>query len=249
MPHSREDLVKDYLISKNDSLKNDILVAYAPLVEFIAKKLAFNRDDIPDLIQVGNIGLLKALDSYDTDRQTAFSTFSSSIVIGEIRHYVRDKGRIVRVPRKLQEQYSKIRQYIKIKTQELERFPTTSEIAKDLNLTEEEVLESMEAGQSFRVMSLDKPVQTHKDRSSSEKFSLLDNLGDEFKDESFLNKEMLKQALKNLNEREKKIIYLRFYEGLTQKEIADRITLSQMHVSRLLNSALKKLKRKIIIEQ
>ena len=110
MSQSREELVKDYLLSKNESLKNDILIAYTPLVEFIAKKLSFNRDDVPDLIQVGNIGLLKALDSFDLSRKTAFSTFSSSIIIGEIRHYVRDKGRIVRVPRKLQEQYSKIRQ-------------------------------------------------------------------------------------------------------------------------------------------
>ena len=249
MSKSREELVKKYLKEKDDSLKEDILSAYFPLVEFIAKKLSFNRDDTQDLIQVGSLGILKALESYDPKKNTAFSTFSSAIVIGEIRHYIRDKGRIVKLPRKLQEQYSKIRQYIKIKTQELERFPTTSEIAADLNLSEEDVLESMEAGQSFRVISLDKPVQLQKDKSSSEKFSLLDNLGSEFKDESFLNKEMLKQALSNLNEREKKIIYLRFYEGLTQKEIADRITLSQMHVSRLLNNALKKLRRKIMIEQ
>ena len=107
----------------------------------------------------------------------------------------------------------------------------------------------MEAGQSFRVISLDKPIQTQKNKFANEKFSLLDNLGNEFKDESFLNKEMLKQALTNLNEREKKLIYLRFYEGLTQKEIADRLTLSQMHISRLLNNALKKLHRKITKEK
>ena len=155
----------------------------------------------------------------------------------------------MKLPRKLQEQYSKIRQYIKIKSQELDRFPTTTEIANDLNLSEEEVLESMEAGQSFRVISLDKPIKTNKNKSSNEKFSLIDNIGTESRDDSFLNKEMLKKALENLNEREKKLIYLRFYEGLTQKEIADRLGLSQMHVSRLLNESLKKLRRKITIEQ
>ena len=107
----------------------------------------------------------------------------------------------------------------------------------------------MEAGQSFRVISLDKPIQTNRSKSSNEKFSLIDNIGTEEKDDLVLNREMLKQALENLNEREKKLIYLRFYEGLTQKEIADRLSLSQMHVSRLLNDALKKLKRKITIEQ
>jgi RNA polymerase sigma-B factor len=245
----REALVKQYVASKNDDLKEGILIAYKSLVEFIARKLAFNIDDLPDLIQVGSIGLLKSLDTYDVNRNIAFSTYASSTVIGEIRHYIRDKSRIVKLPRKLQEQYSKIRQYIKIKSQELDRFPTTSEIAKDLKLSEEDVLESMEAGQSFRVISLDKPIQTNKSKSSNEKFSLIDNIGTDDKDDLFLNREMLKQALENLNEREKKLIYLRFYEGLTQKEIATRLELSQMHVSRLLSEALKKLRRKITIEQ
>jgi RNA polymerase sigma-B factor len=248
VPQERENLVKEYVKTKNDTLKEDILVAYKPLIEFIARKLSFNIDDVPDLIQVGSIGLLKSLDTFDTSRNIAFSTYASSNVIGEIRHYIRDKSRIVKLPRKLQEQYSKIRQYIKIKSQELDRFPTTSEIASDLNLSEEDVLESMEAGQSFRVISLDKPIQTNKNKSSNEKFSLIDNIGTDAKDDNFLNKEMLKNALGNLNEREKKLVYLRFYEGLTQKEIADRLALSQMHVSRLLNEALKKLRRKITID-
>ena len=245
----REALVRKYLSSNDEKIKEDILIAYKSLVEFIARKLAFNQDDIPDLIQVGNIGLLKSLETFDVSRNIAFSTYASSNVIGEIRHYIRDKGRIVKLPRKLQEQYSKIRQYIKIKSQELDRFPTTSEIAKDLKLSEEDVLESMEAGQSFRVISLDKPIQTNKNKSSNEKFSLIDNIGSDEKDDLLLNREMLKQALENLNEREKKLIYLRFYEGLTQKEIADRLNLSQMHVSRLLNDSLQKLRRKITIEQ
>ena len=243
MAQEREKLVKEYVKTKNNSLKEDILLAYKPLVEFIARKLSFNIDDVPDLIQVGSIGLLKSLDTYDVSKDIAFSTYASSNVIGEIRHYIRDKGRIVKLPRKLQEQYSKIRQYIKVKSQELDRFPTTSEIAKDLKLSEEDVLESMEAGQSFRVISLDKPIQTNKNKSSNEKFSLIDNIGTDAKDDNFLNKEMLKKALENLNEREK-LVYLRFYEGLTQKEIADRLSLSQMHVSRLLNEALKKITSK-----
>ena len=245
----REELVRKYIATQDERLKEDILIAFKSLVEFIARKLSFNIDDIPDLIQVGHIGLLKSLETFDLDRNIAFSTYARSNVIGEIRHYIRDKGRIVKLPRKLQEQYSKIRQYIKIKSQELDRFPTTSEIAADLKLSEEEVLESMEAGQSFRVISLDKPIQTNKNKSSNEKFSLIDNIGSEEKDDLVLNREMLKQALENLNEREKKLIYLRFYEGLTQKEIAERLSLSQMHVSRLLNDSLQKLRRKITIEK
>jgi RNA polymerase sigma-B factor len=247
VPQDRENLVKEYIKTKKDPLKEDILVAYKSLIEFIARKLSFNVNDIPDLTQVGSIGLLKSLDTFDLSRNIAFSTYASSNIIGEMRHYIRDKGRIVKLPRKLQEQYSKIRQFIKIKTQELKRFPTTSEIAKGLGLSEEDILESMEAGQSFRIISLDKPIQTNKYKTSNEKFSLIDNIGTDSKDEAVLNKEVLKDALKLLTEREKKLIYLRFYEGLTQKEIATRLTLSQMHVSRLLNESLKKLRKKITI--
>ena len=225
--------------------QEEILTAYRTLVEYIARKLAFHQDDVPDLIQVGNIGLLKSLESYETNRNATFSTFASSNIIGEIKHYIRDKSRIVKLPRKLQEQFSKIRQFIKTNTQETGRFPTTSEIAKALEITEEDVLESLEAGQSYRIVSLDKPIHSNKSKSYDEKYALIDSLGNEFKDDKLLNKEVLKKALTNLNERDKKIIYLRYYEGLTQKEIADRLGLSQMHISRLLNDALKKLKKKI----
>ena len=135
MSESREDLVKNYIKTNDESLKDDIVLEYKPLVEFIARKLAYNTSDIPDLIQVGNIGLLKSLDNFDISRNIAFSTFASSNIIGEIRHYIRDKGRIVKLPRKLQSVFKNptIHQN---KTQELERFPTTQEIAKDLNLDE-----------------------------------------------------------------------------------------------------------------
>lgn len=241
--HEREALVRQYLETKNESLKESILVAYQNLVTFIARKLAFNTDDVPDLIQTGNMGLLKALETYDISRNIAFSTYASSTIIGDIRHYIRDKALIVKLPRKLQEQYSKIRHYIKEKTEEWDRAPTVPEIAKGLDLTEEAVLESMEAGQSFRVVSLDKPIQTSK--SSNDTFSLMDNLGTGDKNDDMLTREMINNALTVLSEREKKLIQLRFYEGLTQKEIANRLAISQMHVSRLLNDALKKLRQKI----
>mgnify|MGYP000735513346 CR=1 FL=1 len=245
MTKKREELIHQYLETKDKKIKDAIVLAYNPLIEYIAKKLSFESEDVPDLIQVGHIGLLKCLDGFDTSRKLTFATYVSSNIIGEIRHYLRDKGRIVRLPRKLQEQFSKIRQFIKIKTQELNRFPTTSEIAKGLKISEEDVLESMEAGHSFRVISLDRPVHANKNRETSEKFSLIDNIGSAYKEDTYFNKELLKTALENLNEREKKIIYLRFYEGLTQKEIADRLTLSQMHVSRLLQETLQKLKRRM----
>lgn len=244
----REELVKEYMASKNDSLKESILVAYTSLVEYIARKLAYNKNDVPDLIQVGSMGLLKALKTYDVDRDIAFSTYSSTIIMGEIRHYIRDKGRIVKLPRKLQEQYSKIQKYIQKRSQELEKSPTTSEIAQSLGLSEEDVLESIEAAQSFQIISLDRPLQSHHSKSSGETFSLIDKIGIEDKYNNTLDKMIISQALHDLTDRQKKLIHLRFYEGLTQKEISVKLSISQMHVSRLLSESLKKLRRKIRID-
>ena len=131
-------------------------------------------------------------------------------------------------------------------SQEEGKYPTVPEISKGINLPEEDILESLEAGQTTQVISLDKPMYSQGSKSQSQEyFSLLDSLGIEFKDDSYLNKEILKQAIQTLPERNKKIIYLRFYEGLTQKEIATRFKLSQMHVSRLINNSIKTLKKSL----
>jgi len=248
----KEQLVLKYVklkqgaVSPGGELKDLIIISYRPLVEYIARKLAFQRDDIQDLTQVGIIGLLKSLENFDPSKEIAFSTFASSNIIGEIKHYLRDKNKMLRLPRKLQERYSKIQQYIKIQLQEAGKFPGIRQIAKDLELDLEEVLESLEAGQSTQVISLDKPIYSREGSwRSDDHFSLLDSIGVDFKDEKFLYKETLKQAIKKLSERCKKIIYFRFYEGLTQKEIAIRLNLSQMHISRLLNQSIDTLKKQL----
>ena len=248
MHKKKELLVIEYLETKSTKTKEDVVISYTPLVEYIARKLAFKREDFPDLVQVGTIGLLKSLDNFKPELKTAFSTFASANIIGEIKHYLRDKSRIVKLPRKLQEHHSKIKQYIRSFSQEHGKSPTISEISKGTEIPEEDILESLEAGQSTQVVSLDKPMYSQGGRSQSQEyFSLLDSLGIEFKDESYLNKEVLKQAIQTLPERSKKIIYLRFYEGLTQKEIAARFNLSQMHVSRIINDSIKQLKKNLTL--
>lgn len=247
MHKEKELLVLQYVSKKDIRLKDKIVSAYQPLVEYIARKLVYNKEDIPDLVQVGSIGLIKSLDTFDPEKEIAFSTFASSNIIGEIKHYLRDKSRIVKLPRKLQEQYAKIRQYIRNASQENGRSPTVQEIADALEITAEDVLESMEAGQTSYVLSLDKPIYSSgSSLNNNEEFSLMDSLGIEFKDDSLLNKETLKQAILSLPVRGKQIIQLRFYDGLTQKEIAERMNLSQMHISRLLNESIKSLKTSLV---
>ena len=238
----KESLVLQYVKTKSPELREKIVLHYNPLVAYIARKLSFNKNDAEDLVQVGVIGLLKALERYLPCRETDFSTFVTPNIIGEIKHYFRDKSRMVKVPRKLHETYSKIKTFIR-ECQRTGHSPTISEIANHLDIDEEIVLESMEAGQSSVVYSLDAP--SNFGSSSQTGPSLIDSIGEEGNEDQFLNKEVLNQAIQKLDEREKKIIYWRFYLGMSQTEIATKLGLSQMHISRLLTKSMKILKKQM----
>ncbi len=236
-------LILDFFQTRNPSIKDSLVLAYKPLVEYVARKLSYNRDDFDDLVQVGMMGLLRAIDHFDPSHDADFSTFATPNIIGEIKHYFRDKKNVVKIPRKLQENYSKIRNYLK-EMQHTPHQPTTSDIAKHLQLTEEMVLEAMEAGQSFSVISLDMPSYSSADKSAPSD-SILDALGNPHKEDSFLDSITLKEALKKLDAREQSIVHLRYYLGLSQKEVAEQIGLSQMHISRVLATIVKKLKKEL----
>lgn len=240
----KSDPVYQYCETKDDSLKEEIICQYRPLVEYIARKLAFNRDDLDDLIQIGSIALLRALDRFQPDKEVDFSTFATPNIIGEIKHYFRDKSKLVKIPRKLQELHSKIKAELKHYQQRNES-PTIEMLAKKFEVTEEQILEAMEVSQNSRIQSLDSTVYKGNDNSSSSDVSLVDTLGTDPIDDHLLDKETLKMTINELSEREKRIIYLRFYGGLSQSEIAQRLGLSQMHISRLLAKALRSLRKKI----
>lgn len=247
MYFDQEALLIQYYKTQEATLKEQIILSYRSLVEYIAKKMAFNKDDLEDLIQVGSIGLLKSLDRYKPSRDTDFATFATPNIIGEIKHYFRDKRHLVKIPRRLQELYGKIRQYIKTQSQEEHSSPTIKEIAFALCISEEDVLEAIEASQSTHIISLDAPVYGD-NQEDDEQISLVDSLGVSPKDEIFLNEQSIKAALDKLGEREKQIIVMRYFEGYSQREIALTTNLSQMHVSRLLSYALKSL-RKFLTQQ
>ena len=235
MYYDKDSLVLTYCKKKDPELREKILVCYRPLVRYISQKLSYNKQDFEDLVQVASIALLRSLDRFDPKKEVDFSTFATPNIIGEIKHYFRDKNRLVKVPRKLQELYSKVKTFIRAEQME-DRSPTIPEIAAHFEVSEEKILESLEVGQASFVLSLDSPSHSSDDSSSNS--TLLDHLGVDDKEDSLLNKETLKQAISNLDEREKKVIYFRFYCGLSQMEIAKRLDLSQMHISRLLRKAL-----------
>jgi RNA polymerase sigma-B factor len=218
---------------------------YIGLVEFLARRFRNRGEPLEDLVQVGTIGLLKAIDRFDLDREVEFSTYATPTVVGELKRHFRDKGWAVRVPRRLQELHLELTKTVNALGQELGRSPTVEEIAKSASISEEEVLEGLEIAQAYNFTSLDAPIDS--DDGGSTTFA--DQLGGE--DEQLENLEYrasLAPEMEKLPERERKILYLRFFKGLTQSEIAARLGISQMHVSRLLNRTLMRL-REALAEQ
>jgi len=210
---------------------------YLPLAEQLAGRFVGRGEARDDLVQVASLGLMHAIDRFDPDRGIAFPSFASVTIVGELRRHFRDKGWSIRVPRSLQEASLEINRAMGTLWQQLGRSPTVSEIADLADLPEETVLEAMEAIQAYSTASLDAPVG---DEGAA---SLGDLMGDP--DPSFEASDSwmaIAPALHELPERERRILYLRFFKDMTQTEIAEEIGISQMHVSRLLGQALTKVR-------
>ena len=191
------------------------------------------------LVSVGTIGLINALDRYDPKEKAGFSTFATHYILGEIKRYFRDQGWMVQVPRSLKELNARIQKTIEKLSKELAHSPTISEISEELNVPVEKITEAMESGYAYQPVSLNAQRKSDNDES----FSLEDYLGAEDEGlKTVLERLDIKEALSSLPPREKVIIDLFFYEDFSQAEIAARLRVSQMHVSRLLRQALSKLK-------
>ncbi|MDQ5815009.1 MAG: RNA polymerase sigma factor SigF [Actinomycetota bacterium] len=216
-----------------------LVAQYIGLVEFLARRFRNRGEPIEDLVQVGTIGLLKAIDRFDLDREVEFSTYATPTVVGELKRHFRDKGWAVRVPRRLQELHLELTKVVGRLGQELGRSPTVAEIAKAAGASEEQVLEGLEIAHAYNFTSLDAPID-NEDAGSS---SFADHLGSEDEHLEHLEyRASLAPEMAKLPDRERHILYLRFFKGLTQSEIADRLGISQMHVSRLLNRTLMRLR-------
>jgi RNA polymerase sigma-B factor len=235
----KSDLLEIYDKTKDLKIKEEIMISYTWLVKRIAYKLAFNRDELDDLIQIGMIGLLKSIEKYDVIRNIKFEIFATPKIIGEIKHYFRDKSRLLKIPRQLQQENSRVKKFIQEYTQNTGGSPTVRKIAHALNLEEEKVLEALEVGYNEQVVSLNSSPFMDQ--------TLLDTLKEEDSADAdrLLDKAFLEQAMESLSEREKKMIKWRFYEGLSQIEIAEKLNLSQTSVSRSLGDAIWTLKKKL----
>jgi RNA polymerase sigma-B factor len=222
---------------KQDEIKDNIVRAFLPLVKKISHGLARrSTDPVEDLIQVGCVGLLKAIEQFDPDAGANFKTYSTYLITGEIRHYLRDKATMIKAPRELQELSFRINQIIQNLSERYQRPPTDFEIAEELQVPIHRVVEASEANRRKSLVSLDQVVTG---ASEGEQF-LVDKLIDNKYQEYLLAQEdriMLNEAIETLNSNLKEVIKLTYYNGLCQAEIADQLGISQMQVSRRLKKA------------
>lgn len=235
-----EELFRRYIKTRSRKVRDQLVMMHQNLVRFLAGKFANRGEPLEDLVQVGVIGLINAIDRFDPDRGTKFSTYATPTIVGEIRRHFRDKAWSLKVPRRLQELNLAANRAAEDLSQRLGHPPTVQEIAQAVGTTEEEALEAIELGNAYDTVSLDSKL-VHEGESAP--LTLAEFVGD--LDASLQNIESfgdLKQAIECLDSREKAIIYYRFFRDMSQTEVARRLNISQMHVSRLQQKALKRLK-------
>ncbi len=236
-------LLRRYHLHGDLKARDQLITMYMPLVRSLARRYASRGEHFDDLVQVGAIGLIKAIDRFDLARGVELTTYATPNIVGEIKRYFRDKGWSVRVPRGLQELNIRVNKVIDELTARLQRSPTIAEIAAAASSTPEEVLEALESSQAYNSISLQaSPTNDPGDDEAT----LVDYLGgDEDAYDTMEDRTVLAPGFAKLDSRERYILHLRFFEGLTQSQIASRVGISQMHVSRLIRRSLEKLRDEI----
>jgi RNA polymerase sigma-B factor len=232
--------------SEGDQAARDQLAEmYLNLVKYLASRFRNRGEPIDDLVQVGTIGLIKAIDRFDVERAVEFTTYATPTIVGELKRYFRDKGWAIKVPRRLQELSFKVNHAIDSLTQQIQRTPTVPEIAAYLDVTPDDVFEALETSEAYNFVSL----ETDRNSDGQETFSILEYVG---KDDQLMSvvedRTTLSAALKELTPQEQRVLYLRFFEGLTQTEIAKMLAISQMQVSRLLRRTLRVLRENLVAD-
>ncbi|MDQ6776152.1 MAG: SigB/SigF/SigG family RNA polymerase sigma factor [Actinomycetota bacterium] len=233
-----QELLSRYHQNGDLGARQALVEQMLPLVRTLARRYVNRGEPLDDLIQVGCVGLIKAVDRFDVTRELRFSTFAVPTILGEIKRHFRDRAWSVRVSRGIQERNARIGREVDRLSGRLGRSPTVEELAEATQSTVEQVLEALQGAQAYATVPLE--------QSLGEDGELLDWLGGE--DPGYDQAEerlVLARGLQALPARERQIVTLRFFEGLTQREIADRVGVSQMHVSRLLRRAIARMQSEL----
>jgi RNA polymerase sigma-B factor len=224
---------------ERERLKAEIVERHIGLVRFLVRRYSGKGENYEDLVQVGMLGLLGAIDRYEADRGVRFASFARPSILGELKRHFRDKTWATRVPRRLQELSLGITGAEAELFQELGRSPTALEVAERLGATEEEVLEANEAARSYSAVSIDQPI----DAGDGETGSLVDLIGEEDGDlEKLENLTALEPAIADLSAHDRRLLHMRFFRGMVQSDMAAELGVSQMQVSRELARVLSRLR-------
>ena len=228
--------------AERDRIRARLVDNYRDFVYFLARKFANRGEPLDDIVQVGYLGLIKAIERFDPDLGYEFTTFATLTVAGEIKRYFRDKGTAIRFPRRLQELHQSVLRVNEQMKNELGREPTVGELAERLGVSPDDVTEAMEMGPAYVPISLDQPVGAGADGGESR--SVAEQIGGADPELARVEmRDVLDRAMEHLTPRERAIMAMRFYEQMSQSEIARRLGISQMHVSRLQRAALEQLRK------
>ena len=243
MQASDKALLRRYHEQGDLAAREQLIEQYMSLVRSLARRYSYRGEQLEDLVQIGAIGLIKAIDRFDLERGVELTTYATPNIIGEIKRHFRDRGWSVRVPRGLQELNIQLSRLIEQLTVQHGRSPTIPELAKAAGVTDEEVLEALESGRAYTSLSLSAGSGGHDDDGELDP---LESLGtEEHQYEVSEDRAVLEPGFRVLDARERKILHLRFFEGLTQSQIAQQVGISQMHVSRLIRRSLEKIRDEI----
>ena len=233
MERDVDSLLLTYHRDGDREARDRALVELMPLVRALASRYAGRGEPLEDLVQVGAVGLIKAVDRFDVDRGVEFSSYAVPTIVGEIRRHFRDKAWAMHVPRRLKELSVRVSRVLDELTTELGRSPTIAELAEAVGADEEEVIDALDSAHAYSTRSLHAPLDEGGDDSLAEKLGTDDSGYQEVEEGS-----LVASGLDALDERERRIVELRFFREMTQSQIAAEIGISQMHVSRLLRKAL-----------
>jgi RNA polymerase sigma-B factor len=232
---AEEALLRRYACDRSPELRDALVRRYMPLARSLAMRYRRRSESLEDLVQVANLGLVKAIDGFDPDRGRPFAAYAVPTILGELRRHFRDHVWNVRLPRGLQEMTMRVDEATNALTEELGRFPTASQIGERLDVSTEDVLEALEAAHARRTMSLDAPRTADDESSPAVELVEAAEGGYERVEAS------LAAASAGLDEREWQVLRMRFADELTQQEIGRRLGVSQMQISRISRKALWKL--------
>jgi len=235
---TERQLLLRYHLEGDLAAREELTERFLPLARDLALRYTYTDEPFDDLLQVASLGLIKAIDRFEPGRGTKFTSYAAPTILGELKRHFRDKGWSLHVPRDLQERTLAVSRATEILSKELGRSPKVREVAGHLGCSVEKVLEAQEAAASYEAASLDAPAA----RDDGESASLVDMLGREDSAYDLVeDRDAIASTWMALPEVERQVLQLRFMQDLTQREIGEKIGYSQMHVSRLLRRALKRL--------